>query len=79
MEYSERTNRIRLGEDWLQSRKNRAFFVLLTGISLERGVMALVQSAGLGRLQPNIMLIGFKENWLTCALKDLESYVRVIQ
>ncbi|XP_013170052.1 PREDICTED: bumetanide-sensitive sodium-(potassium)-chloride cotransporter-like isoform X1 [Papilio xuthus] len=79
LSYTEKTSRKQIGESWLRSRKIRGFYTLLDGFSFESGVRALIQSAGLGKLAPNIMLIGYKSNWMKDQPDSLRSYVRVIQ
>ncbi|KPJ09894.1 Bumetanide-sensitive sodium-(potassium)-chloride cotransporter [Papilio machaon] len=79
LSYTEKTSRKQIGESWLRSRKIRGFYTLLDGFSFESGVRALIQAAGLGKLAPNIMLIGYKSNWMKDNPDSLRSYVRVIQ
>ncbi|CAK1542154.1 unnamed protein product [Leptosia nina] len=79
MSYTNRITQQELGEEWLHSRKERGFFVVLDGCSLEDGVRTLLQSAGLGRLTPNILLIGYKSSWVNAPLNKLKDYVKMIQ
>ncbi|XP_046966935.1 bumetanide-sensitive sodium-(potassium)-chloride cotransporter-like, partial [Vanessa cardui] len=75
----ERVGRIQAGEDWLQSRKDRGFYVVLDGLPFEVGVQAVIKSTGLGSLRPNIMLIGYMNRWARCAVTSVRTYVRVLQ
>ncbi|XP_037292332.1 LOW QUALITY PROTEIN: bumetanide-sensitive sodium-(potassium)-chloride cotransporter-like [Manduca sexta] len=77
--YEERVVRTRIAENWLRSRKYRAFYVLVHGYSFERGAIATIQAAGLGRLSPNILLLGFKEKWRISSQKDINAYFKIIQ
>ncbi|XP_045501321.1 bumetanide-sensitive sodium-(potassium)-chloride cotransporter-like isoform X2 [Colias croceus] len=77
--YAQRLRFQRLGEEWLRSRKHRGFYVVVDGCSLEDGIRTVIQSSGLGRLTPNIVLIGYKSYWMKSPLNKLKTYVRMIQ
>lgn len=38
-----------------------------------------MQASGLGKLKPNILLMGFKEDWQTCPRQELAGYIDVMQ
>ena len=40
--------------------------------------MALMELSGLGKLKPNMLLIGYKTNWQDCPLDELLEYFRTI-
>ncbi|KAF5898763.1 solute carrier family 12 member 3-like, partial [Clarias magur] len=63
---------------WLNSRKVRAFYTPLKGNSLREGTQHLLQASGLGKLKPNILVMGFKNNWKECSAYHLEDYVSTI-
>uniref|UniRef100_A0A0K0FDR6 Solute carrier family 12 member 3 n=1 Tax=Strongyloides venezuelensis TaxID=75913 RepID=A0A0K0FDR6_STRVS len=50
--------------DLLKERNWKAFYCSISNKSLRSGVQGLLQSVGLGKMQPNILMIGFKCNWL---------------
>uniref|UniRef100_A0A0N4Z671 Solute carrier family 12 member 3 n=1 Tax=Parastrongyloides trichosuri TaxID=131310 RepID=A0A0N4Z671_PARTI len=50
--------------DLLREQKRKAFYCGVANKSLRNGVQGLLQSVGLGKMQPNILMIGFKHNWL---------------
>uniref|UniRef100_A0AAF5D321 Solute carrier family 12 member 3 n=1 Tax=Strongyloides stercoralis TaxID=6248 RepID=A0AAF5D321_STRER len=56
--------------DFLKERKWRVFYCGISNISLRNGVQNLLQSTGLGKMQPNILLIGYKYNWLKETLNE---------
>uniref|UniRef100_A0A0N5BJL3 Solute carrier family 12 member 3 n=1 Tax=Strongyloides papillosus TaxID=174720 RepID=A0A0N5BJL3_STREA len=62
--------------DWLKDQKTKAFYCGVANKSLRKGVQALLQTVGLGKMQPNILMIGFKRKWIkqVCNEKD-KSYV----
>ncbi|KRZ50260.1 Solute carrier family 12 member 1 [Trichinella nativa] len=63
---------------WLAKNKYRAFFHAVSSASLSDGVRQLLQISGLGKLKPNILLLGFKNNWKTSKLDDITEYVTTI-
>ena len=46
--------------------------------SFRLGVQAMIQNVGLGKLRPNIMVIGFKDDWITASNESIEEYSDVI-
>ncbi|EDO28752.1 predicted protein, partial [Nematostella vectensis] len=46
--------------------------------SLRDGVQSLLQTAGLGKLKPNTLVIGFKRNWMRAPHSEVEEYVNII-
>lgn len=43
------------------------------------GATALMQLSGIGKMKPNVVLMGFKRDWDICPAEDLEGYFGVIQ
>lgn len=37
------------------------------------------KASGLGRLKPNTLILGFKNNWRDGEMKDVEKYINTIQ
>ncbi|CEF69409.1 Solute carrier family 12 member 1 [Strongyloides ratti] len=58
--------------DWLKDQKIKAFYCGVANKSLRMGVQALLQTVGLGKMQPNILMIGFKQNWIKQVRKNDE-------
>lgn len=77
--YKSRKRLIDEGQRWLNSRKIKAFYNVVEGLDFETGVRALIQTTGVGKLAPNILLMGYKSNWQTCTNEDLVSYFNVLQ
>jgi solute carrier family 12 sodium/potassium/chloride transporter 2 len=57
----------------------KAFFNIIEDNSFEAGSQALMQLSGLGKLRPNMILMGYKANWRTCDREELQQYFNVIQ
>ncbi|CAM4645442.1 solute carrier family 12 member 3-like [Caretta caretta] len=64
--------------EWLNRRKVRSFYTLITAPDLRRGAHSLMQVSGLGRLKPNTVVLGYKQNWQTDSPHNLENYVATI-
>lgn len=74
-----RASRIRSGYEWLRQRKVKAFYSVVDGLALEVGAKALQQSAGIGKLAPNLLMMGYKSNWGTCNTDELSAYFNILQ
>lgn len=38
-----------------------------------------LQAAGLGRMKPNILVVGFKKNWQSAHPATVEDYIGILQ
>lgn len=47
--------------------------------SFEHGCKSIMQICGLGKLKPNMMLLGYKGDWVKGNRQDLKEYFNVIQ
>eukprot|EP00795_Rhopilema_esculentum_P014716 gene14716-5814_t len=65
-------------DKWLRRNKIKAFHVMCSAPSFRLGVQAMIQNVGLGKLRPNIMVIGFKDDWITASNESIEEYSDVI-
>ncbi|KPM09065.1 Amino acid permease-like protein 4 [Sarcoptes scabiei] len=63
---------------WLIEKKIKAFVDVVQEQSFEKGVRALIQLSGIGKLRPNIIMIGFKHDWNRCDPKSLLEYFSTI-
>ncbi|XP_065206857.1 bumetanide-sensitive sodium-(potassium)-chloride cotransporter-like isoform X2 [Planococcus citri] len=64
--------------NWLKFHRIKAFFAQVDDISFEDGAKSLMQATGLGKLRPNVLLMGYKNNWTTSSKKDLDMYFNII-
>uniref|UniRef100_A0A670ZMF1 Solute carrier family 12 member 3 n=1 Tax=Pseudonaja textilis TaxID=8673 RepID=A0A670ZMF1_PSETE len=64
---------------WLSKRKIQAFYNFITIGDLRSGARSLMQVSGLGRLKPNTIVLGYKNDWQTDSPPNLENYVGIIQ
>ncbi|NXI07139.1 S12A3 protein, partial [Irena cyanogastra] len=63
---------------WLMKRKIKAFYTDVVAEDLRSGVQMLIQAAGLGKMRPNILVLGYKKNWRTASPQSLEDYVGIL-
>lgn len=63
---------------WLNDRKIKGFYTVTESNSFEEGAKSCLTLAGLGKLSPNMVLIGFKADWMTNLLAA-EQYFGVLQ
>lgn len=49
------------------------------GQNFEEGCISLLKASGIGKLRPNILLMGYKSDWHKCPRDDLEEYFTVLQ
>uniref|UniRef100_A0A8K9V6V4 Solute carrier family 12 member 3 n=1 Tax=Oncorhynchus mykiss TaxID=8022 RepID=A0A8K9V6V4_ONCMY len=63
---------------WLNKKKRKAFYAAVACDSFRQGTENLMQASGLGRLKPNILMMGFKKDWRTADTAGVQSYVGVL-
>lgn len=69
---------LRKSNDWCRKHKVKAFYTLVDDNDFETGARALMQASGIGKLRPNILLMGFKNDWQACDSGELEKYFNVV-
>lgn len=57
----------------------KGFCAVADNSNLHTGVAAMLGLAGVGKVKPNILLMGYKNNWSTCDRTALDQYVLTIQ
>ncbi|XP_041651193.1 solute carrier family 12 member 3 [Cheilinus undulatus] len=63
---------------WLNQRKVKSFYRGVVASELRSGVNMLLQGAGLGRMKPNVLLMGFKSDWRTDTPQAAHSYIGIL-
>ncbi|XP_042276253.1 solute carrier family 12 member 2-like [Thunnus maccoyii] len=63
---------------WLTKKRIKAFYSHVFADNLRHGAQFLLQSVGLGRLRPNTLVMGFKNNWSEGDMRDVEIYINTI-
>ncbi|KAH9426423.1 hypothetical protein DERP_010992 [Dermatophagoides pteronyssinus] len=66
------------GNLYLINRNMKAFFNLIQDSSFSQGVRSLMQATGIGKLRPNIVMLGFKRDWIDSQPKEVVEYFKAI-
>ncbi|XP_075225532.1 sodium potassium chloride cotransporter [Lycorma delicatula] len=78
LSHKTRLARTRQGMSWLSVRKIKSFFTILDGLKFELGARGVMQAAGVGRMRPNVLMLGYKNNWPSCTREELQAYFNVM-
>ncbi|XP_041825803.1 solute carrier family 12 member 2 isoform X2 [Melanotaenia boesemani] len=63
---------------WLLKSETKAFYTAVFAEDLRQGSQYLLQAAGLGRLKPNTLVLGFKNDWRDGDMMNVETYISMI-
>ncbi|XP_034050087.1 solute carrier family 12 member 1 [Thalassophryne amazonica] len=63
---------------WLRKTKRKTFYTTVSSDNLREGANCLMQAAGLGRMKPNTLMIGFKKDWRTATKEEVLLYAGVL-
>ncbi|XP_024870405.1 bumetanide-sensitive sodium-(potassium)-chloride cotransporter [Temnothorax curvispinosus] len=76
--YKTRNSMMQNCPSWLRANKIKAFYSLVDNSNFQDGATSLLQAAGLGKMRPNILLMGYKQDWATCQRENLNMYFNVM-
>nr|XP_008101317.1 PREDICTED: solute carrier family 12 member 2 isoform X2 [Anolis carolinensis] len=63
---------------WLIKNKMKAFYAPVRAEDLRDGTQYLMQAAGLGRMRPNTLVLGFKKDWQTADMNEVDTYINLL-
>ncbi|KAL3041279.1 hypothetical protein OYC64_019472 [Pagothenia borchgrevinki] len=63
---------------WLLKNETKAFYTPVFAEDMRQGAQYLLQAAGLGRLKPNMLVMGFKNDWRDGDMMNVETYISMI-
>uniref|UniRef100_A0A665VW74 Solute carrier family 12 member 3 n=1 Tax=Echeneis naucrates TaxID=173247 RepID=A0A665VW74_ECHNA len=63
---------------WLLRNETKAFYTPVFAEDMRHGTQYLLQAAGLGRLKPNTLVLGFKNDWRDGDMMNVETYISMI-
>ncbi|XP_022069113.1 solute carrier family 12 member 2 isoform X2 [Acanthochromis polyacanthus] len=63
---------------WLLKNDTKGFYTPVFAEDLRQGSQYLLQAAGLGRLKPNTLVMGFKNDWRDGDMMNVETYISMI-
>lgn len=64
--------------EWLAAHRLRGFYNLVISDNYSQGVQSLLQLSGLGKLRPNLLFIGYPNNWTGLDDTQLDNYLNII-
>ena len=64
-------------QQWLKDHQIAGYYSVTQNGSFSAGARSVMALSGLGKLSPNMVLLGFKNNWRN-DLKGLEDYIEVM-
>uniref|UniRef100_A0A8C6M2Y3 Solute carrier family 12 member 1 n=1 Tax=Nothobranchius furzeri TaxID=105023 RepID=A0A8C6M2Y3_NOTFU len=76
--YQEMNAGMEKNQQWLNKTKRKAFYAGVACDNFREGTESLLLASGLGRMRPNTLMIGFKNNWRTAGRDAVQSYVGVL-
>merc|ERR1712223_137733 len=62
---------------WLKDHNVKAFFNVVPTPTFEQGAVSIMDACGLGKLVPNMILLGFKNDWMD-DLSKVSGYINVL-
>ncbi|UJR08646.1 hypothetical protein I4U23_012905 [Adineta vaga] len=62
------------GELWLKQRTAKAFYQPVIEPTLRQGAIALLQCVGVGKMRPNVAVLGFKNDWTVNAITSIDYF-----
>lgn len=63
---------------WMRKRKYKSFYSELRSPSLRTGAFSMMQTVGIGKLKPNTLMIGFKNDWQIDKIENVIDYYELI-
>lgn len=79
LSYKQRTEKVVKATKWLRAHKTKAFYTLIDNVPFSEGVRAMLQATGIGRMRPNILLLGYQSDWTRGSLQQIDGYFSAIQ
>uniref|UniRef100_A0A158PCA4 SLC12 domain-containing protein n=1 Tax=Angiostrongylus cantonensis TaxID=6313 RepID=A0A158PCA4_ANGCA len=64
--------------EWLESRNVEAFAATVANKHQVEGAITLLQSSGIGKMRPNILMIGFKTNWEKRGVDEIIGFYEIV-
>lgn len=69
----------RAAQEYFRAKKIKSLYVLVDERDMKTGAACMLASSGLGKMKPNVLLLGYKNNWRTCETESLDQYFNTIQ
>lgn len=75
----DRTKKVKEAYKYFNDKNIKAFYNLIDDVSVDVGIKLMIQSSGFGQLSPNIVLMGYQQNWATAGYDSLKIYYNILQ
>lgn len=66
------------GSNWLRKSGIKSLYNVLDNIDLDDGVRVM-DSCGHGILKPNIVVVGYKNDWFNCEDEYVQTYLNILK
>lgn len=76
--YKQRTELQNSHQKTQNDNKIKAFSCVMDGLKFDEAAKSLMQCCGVGKLRPNILMMGFKNDWYSSGHEHLQSYFNVL-
>ncbi|XP_033751068.1 solute carrier family 12 member 2-like [Pecten maximus] len=63
---------------WFKQRKVKSFYSVTSAPTFRQGAQSIMQNVGVGKLRPNILVMGFKSDWRTTHHEEVDGYFNTI-
>ena len=67
-----------VGNLWLEDNNIRGFMTIAEDHSFLRAARYLILCTGIDKMRPNMLLLGFKNDWKTCSAEEIQEYYDII-
>lgn len=74
----QKKNFVDAGMRWLKKAHVKSLYVVMDNIDLDLATN-VVYNCGHGQLRPNIVLIGYKSDWLSCPNEELRTFLNIFK
>ncbi|XP_070501284.1 bumetanide-sensitive sodium-(potassium)-chloride cotransporter-like [Chironomus tepperi] len=78
MTSSERAKKVKEAYKYFNDKNIKAFYNLIDDVSVDVGIKLMIQSSGFGQLSPNIVLMGYQQNWAVAGYSSLKIYYSIL-
>lgn len=76
--FQQKNINMELNQDWLRRTNRKAFYTAVACENYRQGAYYLLQVAGLGRMRPNTLMVGFMRRWRKMSSQEVLNYVGVL-
>lgn len=64
---------------WMSKRNVKSFYCSVVTPTLREGAQCLMQAAGVGKMKPNVVILGMKRDWRSSTPEQILEYFNILQ